>query len=56
MDDASSSSLAVVENLDVARAPQPTLDGVYFIAPSERSVARVVEDCEKKLYLSLIHI
>ena len=50
MDDASSSSLAVVENLDVARAPQPTLDGVYFIAPSERSVARVVEDCEKKLY------
>ena len=50
MDDASSSSLAVVENLDVARAPQPTLDGVYFIAPSERAVARGVEDCEKKLY------
>ena len=50
MDDASSLSLVVVENLDVARAPQPTLDGVYFIAPSERSVARVVEDCEKKLY------
>ena len=25
-----------LRTLDVARAPQPTLDGVYFLAPSVR--------------------
>jgi syntaxin-binding protein 1 len=40
----------VVENLEMQRAPQPTLDGVYFITPSEDSVKRVVEDCKQALY------
>jgi syntaxin-binding protein 1 len=40
----------VVENLEMQRAPQPTLDGVYFITPSEDSVKRVVEDCKQSLY------
>ena len=43
-------SNAVVENLEMQRAPQPTLDGVYFITPSEDSVKRVVEDCKQSLY------
>ena len=43
-------SMAVVENVEVERAPQPTLDGVYFITPSERSVTRMIDDCKKKTY------
>lgn len=43
-------SNAVVENLEMQRAPQPSLDGVYFITPSEDSVKRVVEDCKQSLY------
>ena len=41
---------AVVENLDVPRAPQVGMDAVYLVAPSEGSVRRVIEDCEKKTY------
>ena len=40
----------VVENIELTRAPQPTLDGVYFITPSEKSVRALMNDCEARAY------
>ena len=44
--------MTVVENVEVERAPQPTLDGVYFITPSERSVTRMIGDCKEGVLAS----
>jgi len=37
-----------VENLDLARQPMPSMEAIYFIAPTVASVQKVAKDFKKK--------
>lgn len=47
---------AVVENVNVKREPLPKLSGVYFITPSNESVARLVEDFQERPLYKTAHV
>ena len=47
---------AVVENVDKRKEPLPALSGVYFIMPSDQSVAAVIEDFKTRPLYKTAHI
>jgi syntaxin-binding protein 1 len=47
---------AVVDNVAVKREPLPKLAGVYFITPSNESIARVIEDFEAAPLYKTAHV
>lgn len=47
---------AVVENVAVRREPLPKMAGVYFITPSDASVARLVEDFKDSPLYASAHV
>jgi len=40
--------VSLVENIDLKRKPLPNMEAIYFIAPIERSVLRLIEDFKSK--------
>jgi syntaxin-binding protein 1 len=46
----------VVENVAVRREPLPKMAGVYFITPSDASVARLVEDFKDSPLYASAHV
>lgn len=47
---------AVVENVAVRREPLPKMAGVYFITPSNESVARLIEDFQGNPLYASAHV